>query len=327
MKRVTGYTVLAVVAFTFLGVTTVLGQGAPITLRLAHINVAGGIIDKQAQKFADLVAAKTNGRVKINVYPAGQLGSVVEEIEGVSMGTIDMVLESDSFMQIFEKDYNIFGVPFLLTRDEIIKSPFLAELRERARVSRGVRTLPGSGFRPPHQLWTQKRAVRVPEDLQGMKIRLWQQKIQIDMWNGLGASAVPIAWGELYMALAQGVVNGMVHNIVQVEEEKFYEQLNYCTLLNLLEVWQNVLVNEKVYAKLPPDIQNAMSQAATEAGAYFTNLAASAEGESKKRLEKAGIKFINGDRSAWVKKALPIARKLEDEGMWSKGLLKKFGYE
>ncbi len=327
MKRTAYLMVLAVVAFVVLGATTVFGQAAPVTLRLAHINVAGGIIDKQAQKFAELVAAKTNGRVKINVYPAGQLGSVVEEIEAVSMGTIDMVLESDSFMQVFEKDYNIFGLPFFLTRDEIVKSPFLAELRERVRVNRGVRTLPGSGFRPPHQLWTQKKAVKAPEDLQGMKIRLWQQKTQIDMWNGLGAAAVPIAWGELYMALAQGVVNGMVHNIVQVEEEKFYEQLKYCTVLNLLEVWQNVLVNDKVYAKLSPDIQNAMSQASTEAAAYFTNLSASAEGESRKKLEKAGITFINGDRSAWVKKALPIDKKLEDEGMWSKGLLKKFGHE
>ena len=175
-------------------------------------------------------------------------------------------------------------------------------------------------------MWTQKRIVRTLNDLQRMKIRQVQSKVQIDVWNGLGATAVPIPWSEVYMALAQGIVNGMAHNIVQVYEEKLYEQLNYCTILNCLMVWQTVLINDKVYGGLSPDIQKVFNESAIEAGNYFTDLSTSFEGEARKNMEKAGIEFIETERKPWVDKALETTRKLEDSGAWTKGLLKNIGY-
>jgi len=314
-------------AFVAFGYGTAISQEKPIVLKLAHINVAGGMIDKQAQKFAELVAAKTKGRVKIDVYPASQLGNMTEQIEGVSMGSINMVLESETMLYVFQKDLQVYGVPFLMTREIASTNPYLKELREKVRTSNNIRILPGQGWRPDFHLWTKKRIVKVPEDLQGMKIRKVQQKIQIDVWNGLGATAVPIPWGEVYMALAQGVVDGIDHNIVQIYEEKFYEQLKYCTLLDCLLVGQSVLVNEKLFSGLPADVQKAMNEASLEAANFFTDLAASLEGDAKKNMEKAGIQFVQGDRKVWVKQAAGIMQKLENEGVWSKGLLKKLGME
>jgi TRAP-type C4-dicarboxylate transport system substrate-binding protein len=86
------------------------------------------------------------------------------------------------------------------------------------------------------------------------------------------------------------------------------------------------LINEKVYAGLSPDIQKAMNDSAVEAGNYFTDLANSLEGDSRKSLEKSGIRFIQGDRPLWFNKALGVARKLESEGAWAKGLVKNMGY-
>jgi TRAP-type C4-dicarboxylate transport system substrate-binding protein len=303
-----------------------LGQAKPISLKLAHINVAEGMLDKHAKKFAELVASKTKGRVKVDVYPASQLGNMTEMLEGVSLGTINMCLESEGMLLIFDKDYQIFQTPFLVTKEIIVKNKFIKELRERVRAKNNIRVLAGQGWRPPFHLWTQKRGIKTPDELQGIKIRQVQSKVQIDVWNGLGATAVPIPWGEVYMALAQGIVNGMVHNIVQVYEEKLYEQLNYCTLLDCLMVWQTVLINDKVYAGLSPDLQKAMNDSAIEAGNYFTDLASSIQGDARKNMEKSGIKFIQTDRKPWFKKALAVAKKLENDGAWTKGLLKNMGY-
>ncbi len=327
MKRITGLVVIGVFMVIVFGHGLALSQEKPISLKLAHINVADGMIDKHAKKFAELVSARTKGQVKIDIYPAAQLGNMTEQIEGVSIGSIDMILESEGMLYIFDKDLLILSVPFLMTRDIITKNDYLKELRERIRVKNNIPILPGYGWRPDFHLWTKKRIVRVPDELQGMKIRKVQSKIQIDVWNGLGATAVPIPWGEVYMALAQGVVDGIDHNIVQIYEEKFYEQLKYCTYLNCLLVGQSVLINEKVFSKLSPNVQKIMRDSAVEAGDYFTTLAASLEGEAKKNMEKAGIQFVQGDRKAWVAKASTVIKKLEDEGVWAKGSLKKIGLE
>ena len=316
--------ILACVIFSF-GVA--LGQEKPTVLKLAHINVANGIIDKQAQKFAELMASKTKGRVKVDVYPASQLGTVTEMVEGISMGTISMGLESETMLQMFDKDFSIISVYFLVSKDMLLKNAYINELRERVRVKNNIRSLPGLGWRPPFHLWTQKRLIKTPDELKGIKIRLIQQKTQIDMWNNLGATAVPIPWGETYMALTQGIANGVVHNIVQIEEEKFYEQLNYCTLLDCFLIGQGILINDKVYAGLSPDIQKAMNEAAMEAANYFTGLSAAAEANSRKIMEKTGVKFVEGDRKPWFEKAQVVMKKMENDGAWSKGLLKKVGVD
>lgn len=326
MRKMLGLMVAVTLIFGGFCYGKAFGQEKQISLKLAHINVAEGMLDKHAKKFAELVASKTKERVKVDVYPASQLGNMTEMLEGVSMGSINMCLESEGMLLIFEKDYQIFSAPFLITKDIVTKNEFLKEVRERVRVKNNIRVLSGQGWRPPFHLLTQKRAIKTPDELKGIKIRQVQSKVQIDVWNGLGATAVPIPWGEVYMALAQGVVNGMVHNILQVYEEKLYEQLNYCTLLDGLLVWQTVLINDKLYAGLSPDIQKAMNESAVEAGNYFTDLAASGERDARKNLEKAGIKFIETDRKPWFNKALAVTKKLENDGAWAKGLLKNVGY-
>lgn len=327
MRQITTLIIVITLSFLTFGHKVTQAAEKPIVLKFAHLSALGGMLDQQARKFAELLNSKTKGRVKVDIYPAAQLGNIAEILEGVSMGTIDMVGEAEGFVEMFEKDFSILAVPFLMSPDELMKCKYLDELREKLRVKNNIRTLPGWGWRPPFYLWTQKRIVRTPDDLQGIKIRLWQQKNLIDMWNGLGATAIPMPWAELYMALAQGVVNGMAHNIVQIRDEKFYEQLNYCTLINWTTINNVFWINDKLYNKLPSDIQKPLDESSIEASNYLTFIAKSLEKEAREEVEKKGIKFIETDRDAWVKKARVLHKKLENEGAWSKGLLKKLGLE
>ena len=296
-----------------------------IVLKLAHITAPNGMLDKKAQKFAELVAAKTNGKVKIEIFPAQQLGNIKEILQGISMGTIDMAMEAEGFMDAFDKDYTIFGTPFMFTREELVRNAYLQEVRERVRNKLAIRTLPGFAFRPAVHLWTQQRQIMTPDELNGIKLRVWQSKSLVDTWNKLGATAVPLAWGELYMALSQHVVNGMVHNIVQVRDEKFFEQLNFCTKLDWLNLYDVTWVNDLKYKTLPPDVQMALNEASQEAADWFVGYGQSLEADAQKECETAGIVFKDADRNIWVKKAAMAYPELEKSGLWSEGLLKKLG--
>lgn len=298
-----------------------------IVLKLAHITAPGGMLDKRAQKFAELVDQKTGGKVKVEIYPAQQLGNIKEILQGISMGTIDMAQESESFMDAFDKDYTIFGTPFMFSRDELRANQYINEVRERVRAKTGIRTLPGFAFRPAFHLWTQKVQVLTPDQLNGIKLRVWQSKALVDTWNGLGATATPLAWGDVYLALSQKVVNGMVHNIVQVRDEKFYEQLDYCTKLDFMQLYDVTWINDAKFQSLPPDVQKALSEASQESADWFVSFGQGLEGEAQAQMEKAGLKFADGDRPAWVKKASEVHKKLEADGLWSEGLLKKLGKE
>ena len=296
-----------------------------IVLKLAHITAPGGMLDKRAQKFAELVSQKTNQRVKIEIYPAQQLGNIKEILQAISIGTIDMGQESESFMDTYDKDFTIFATPFLFTRDELRSNKELLEIRERVRSKTGIRTLPGLAFRPSYHLFTQKVQIVTPEELNGIRLRVWQSKALVDTWNGLGATATPLPWGDLYLSLSQKIVNGMVHNKVQVRDEKFYEQLDYCTNLDFMHIYDVTWINDEKYQSLPKEVQTALSQASQEAADWFVDFGLGLEQEAQEQMEKSGMKFIDGDRSSWVKKARLVHVQLEKDGLWSKGLLKKLG--
>ncbi len=316
------------VSMLFLSLTVACGTvnaADQIVLKLGHITAPNGMLDKKAQKFAEIVDQKSGGKVKIEIYPAQQLGNIKEILQGLSMGTIDMGMEAESFMDAFDKDYTIFGTPFMFTREELVKSTFLLEVRDRVRKKTNIRTLPGFAFRPAVHLWTQKRQIMLPEELNGIKLRVWQSKALVDTWNKLGATAVPLPWGEVYMALSQNVVNGMVHNIVQIRDEKFFEQLNFCTKLDWVNLYDVTWISDQKYASFPAEVQKILSDASQEAADWFVAYGQSLEAEAQKECEKAGIVFKDGDRPQWVKKAATAYPDLEKAGLWSDGLLKKLG--
>jgi len=323
MKR--AFWMLLAICFVLSGWAMKAQAADQIVLKLAHITAPNGMLDKKAQKFAEIVATKTAGKVKIEIYPAQQLGNIKEIMQGISLGTIDMGMEAEGFMDAFDKDYSIFGTPFMLTREELVKNAYLQEVRERIRKKLAIRTLPGFAFRPAVHLWTQKRQVMTPDELNGIKLRVWQSKALVDTWNKLGATAVPLPWGELYMALSQNVVNGMVHNIVQVRDEKFFEQLNFCTKLDWLNLYDVTWINDMKFAQLPADVQKALSEASQESADWFVTYGQGLEAEAQKEIEKAGVVFKDADRSIWVKKAAAAYPELEKSGLWSEGLLKKLG--
>jgi TRAP-type C4-dicarboxylate transport system substrate-binding protein len=302
-----------------------LGEPTPIVLKLAHISAQGGMLDQRAQKFAELVASKTDGRVRVEVYPAQQLGTIQEILQGLSKGTIDMGQESESFMDVYEKDFSVYWAPFVFSREEFKYSAYLKELREQVRKKRGIRTLPGLAFRPAFHLWTKSQPVPTPNDLKGIKLRVWESKTLGETWKGLGATPILMPWGEVGAALSQGVVDGLFQNTVQVRDEKLYEKLKYCTFLNFVKVYDVTWVNDKRFSSLPANVQQALNDSAQEAADWFVAAGQAMDEQARTECGRAGVTFFDPDLEPWVRGAALVHHNLEKSGVWSKGLLMKLG--
>ena len=306
----------------FLGLGTEAASAAAIKLKLAHIQAAGSTLDKQSQKFKEICETQSGGKLQINIYPAAQLGKMPEILEGVSMGTIDLTFETISWLSQFNKDLNFFGAPFLVQDiKQITEHPALWKILDQIRVKNNIRVLALGGLRPQMHLWTRTKPVRTLEELQGVKLRVPPIKAYVDTWNGLGAIAVGIPFSELYMALAQNVVDGIVHNASQVKDQKFDELLKYATLLYFKPVINSIMMNERKYQSLTPDLQEIMVEATKKSGDYYDQLILTEEKKAWDAMEKEGLQVFEVDRDPWFNKARAVLRKSEENGSWSKGLL------
>jgi tripartite ATP-independent transporter DctP family solute receptor len=318
-------TVCGLLVFGILGMLLSTAHGADtekIVLKLGHITAPGGSIDKEAQKFKELVSAKSEGRVRIDVYPAAQLGKIRELLEGVSMGTVDLALEAHTFLAQLDKDFNFFNAPFLWrSNSEVLDNYYYKGLLEKLRKVNGIRTLSSNGFRSDMHLFTKTRPVKSLKDLEGLKLRTPSSRAWLDTWNGLGAIATPIPWSEVYMALSQNVIDGMPHNATQVRDEKFYEHLKYCTLLNWKPSLNCIWMSEKKYKRFSNEIRCILKDSAMEAGAYFTKSEQEEEKKAWAMLKKAGMEVFEVDKEPWLEKAKAIVKKMDEDGSWSKGLL------
>lgn len=326
MKRVMFLLVVLSLSFcmvSFLFVEVV-AEEKQIVIRAAHQNAPGGFTDVAAQKFKDLVEAKSEGKVKVEIYPAGQLGKVREILESLSMGNIDVLFEGLSWIAQYDKDFNFYNQSFMFKDpQELVNSAYQKELLEKVRKNNGIRVLTYSAVMPAMQLWTKKKPVYNLDDLKGIKIRVPGVKAYVDMWNTLDASAISIAWSEVYMALAQNVVEGIVHDPVKIRDEKFYEHLKYCTLLDFKYSLSTIYVSEKKYQSFSPDIQKILQESAQEYSDFFNREIKDVENKAWDELKQAGIEIIKVDREPWFERAHQVHIQMEKDGIWSKGLLAK----
>jgi tripartite ATP-independent transporter DctP family solute receptor len=249
-----------------------------------------------AQKFADLVAEKTGGSVKIEVFPSSQLGNQRDLVEGVQFGTIDFTLTSTAVMGNFVPEVNVFDLPFII-RDiphaykaldtvgmEAVKSGEAKGIKTLAFMENGVRHV------------TNNRApVKVPADMKGLKIRVQEQPVYIEMMKLLDASPVPMAFGELYTALEKGVIDAQENPLAHIYTARFFEVQKFVSLTGHVYAAEPILVSMAVWNKLSPEQQKAVEDAANEATTYQRDLCRQMEGEFIKKINESGKSKINDD--------------------------------
>ena len=299
-----------------------------ITLSLGHIMAPETHQGVALDYFAKLVKEKTKGKIEVNIYPAQQLGNAMKMMEGVSMGTQDMVAESTTFWEIYSKDLQIAETPFTFRdRDhfeKFLKSPIFRGIEQDVIKNGNQRfiTTEYTWQRGPFRVLVSKtKPILVPDDLKGFKLRLWEAKTIHRYWSWLGATTVTISFGETYMAMKQGIVDGVTSPYDAVWGMKFTEVAKYVTMLQ--QYWQTMVIamNEKKFQGLGQVNQKAIISAANEAGIWYTKRAKEAVDKDMQRMmDEHGAVFIYVSRKPWLEKIKGLAEKLEEEGYWRKGL-------
>lgn len=243
--------------------------------------------------FKTLVEAKSQGRIVVKIFPSNQLGSERESLEGLQMGTHQMDFTSTGPVPAFAPEIQCLAMPYLFKSRavawEVFDGEFGREIIESVAAKTGMRIL-GISENGIRHFVTTKKQVKSVADLKGLKIRTMENPAHMIMVEALGANPTPIAWGELYTSLQQGVVDGYELPLPLIDVVKLYQVSKFVILDGHIYDPFFLWINETFYNTLPVDLKAVIDVAAVETtvverakAAYYDNVSA------VKALKKNGM--------------------------------------
>lgn len=295
------------------------------TLKLGHIFSQDGSANLACQKFADLVKEKTKGAYEIQIYPNSQLGDERELCEAVTMGTLDMTLCGDSFVNWYVPEYGALCGFFTWKSFDHAKKAYRGEIGAeltKAYSDKCKSTVLDYWMRAPRYVMTQKEVHNL-KDFKNYTLRIPDDTYYSACFKGLGANPTPLAFDEVYMALKQGTVKGLEQPMEDAYNNSFYDHTKYVLETAHQISMFGLIVNNDVLAKLPQDVQKTLKDCALEAGDYQNQLMEAAESKYKKMLEDKGLKFIALDDIQQWRDIVNNQVNPQFAGTWKKGVLEQ----
>ncbi len=242
-------------------------HAAQFDIRLAHSDPPDIYTSRKAAGstvFKAMVENETGGTVKVNLFPAGQLGGEREIAEAVKLGTIQVGMLSGPF-STFCKEAQVFDIPYLfpslLVAYKVLDGPFGKELAQECLQKTGMRILTYSqvGFR---NFTNSARVIKSPADVKGMKVRVMDSPVYMSLIRSMGGAPTPVPWPETYTALQQKVVDGQENPVSSIKFAKLYEVQKFLTLDGHTFGVSFMLMNEKFFQSLPKEYQAIVKNAA-----------------------------------------------------------------
>lgn len=282
---------------------------APVTLKLGHIAEPENVYGQGADHFAKLVKERSNGEIDIQVFPSSQLGNQRDLVEGLGLGTVDMTLTGTAVMGNFVPEVAVFDLPFIFRdTDHAYKALDTVgmDLAKKGE-DQGMITLAiwENGVR---HMTNNKRAVKTPEDMKGLKMRVMEQPVYIEMMKSLGASPTPMAMSELYTALQKGVIDGQENPLGHIATKRFNEVQKHLSLTGHTYAAEPLLISKTAWNKLTPEQQEILRQAAIDTRDWERRLCRDLEGKFLQQIKDAGTTEINDDvdKAAFAKATRPV---------------------
>lgn len=273
------------------------------TLKLAHGLDINHPVHKGMEYMGELLKEKSGGRMAIEIYPSGQLGSERQCLELLQIGSLGMTKVSASVMENFAPNLKVFSLPYIF-RDKahgfaVLDGPIGKDLLVQSDQFwlRGL-TYFDAGYR---SFYTKNKPINAPSDLKGLKIRVQESQTSMNMIRAMGGSPTPISWGELYTALQQGVVDGAENNPPSFYLSRHYEVCKYYTLNEHTSVPDILVIGTVAWNRLTPQEQQWLQEAADEATDYQRKLWAEAEAEALAEVKKAGVEVTYPAKEPFAK--------------------------
>lgn len=248
---------------------------------------------KAAIKFKEEVEAATNGRVKINLFPSGQLGSAREMFEGLQMGTQEIALVPTARISGFAPELQLFDLPFLFPSREIGYKVMDGEVGTELLANLKSQKIKGVAFyEDGYKHFTSNKPISKLEDFKGQKFRTMESPIIINQFKALGANPTPIDFGELYSSLQLGVVDGQENPLVTIESSKFYEVQTNLTLSEHAYLGHVLIFSDDWYSKLPEDIQKILYDKGREIAVWQRQAVQDEEKSYLETIKDYGVNIV-----------------------------------
>jgi len=305
--------VALVLAPTFYARTV--GAEEAITIRIASVSGPAHTHNKVMREWAKKVKEETNGRLIIKVLDSAQLGGERDYIEGMQLGNIEMAQVSTGPISGFVPQFMVCALPYVFQDYDQIKRVVNGPIGEKLfelLEQKGIKGLTWftNGFR---SVFNREKSVSGPADLKGMKIRVMESPLMVGTLNAMGASATPMAYGELYTALQQGVMDGAENAPGNMLNDKFYEVCKYYSLTEHFAPPGVVAISMKTYNKLPEDLQEYLVKSASWLGDYEMAEDKKVQAKALEELAEKGVIINKVDKAPFIEAVKPVLEEFSKE--------------
>jgi tripartite ATP-independent transporter DctP family solute receptor len=290
---------------------TVQAQSTPaFTLRTAHYFKEDHPWHKALAVFAKKVNDDSKGRIQVDIFGGGMLGSEAQMMQFVKDGSLDFVVSDPSAGAPFAKELDFFALPFLF-RDyghwqRALDGEPGARYAKLIEEKTGIKILGYWGGSSRNVLSTKKPVMNM-DDMKGFRLRLISSPLKVNVWKAVGAIPTPIAFMETYLAMKSGVVDGMENESVAVLDMKFYEPAPYIARTEHEFTVRPFFMSRKTWDKLPPDLQQIVAKAAQDATVYERKTEADAGQAAEAGMQsKFNVKFNTIDKQPFKTATQPV---------------------
>ncbi|WJR66180.1 TRAP transporter substrate-binding protein [Neorhizobium sp. CSC1952] len=261
------------------------------TLKFAAANNKGHPQVTGMEKFAEIVKEKSGGKIDVRLFPGGVLGGDVQTVSALQGGVVEMLVLNAGILASNVKDFGAVDLPFLFNSgeeaDKVMDGPFGKSLTDKLPATGLVGLAYWElGFR---NLTNNRHPVAKFEDIKGLKIRTLQSPIPIELFNSLGANAVPLPYTELYTALETGTVDGQENPFANIINAKFYEVQKYLTVTRHQYNPQIVLISKKFWDGLNDEEKAILQSAAVEARDFQRKVSREADAKALEEIKSTGM--------------------------------------
>jgi TRAP-type transport system periplasmic protein len=297
---------------------------AQTEVKLGHVGEPGSLFAKSSDEFARRANERLGGKAKVVVFGSSQLGGDKELMQKLKLGTVDLALPS-TVMSSESDLFGIFEMPYLVKdrkhMQAIEKAIFWTSLAPEAE-KKGLKVLAvwENGYR---HITNNRRPIKVPADLQGIKLRVPEGKWRVKMFQAYGANPSPMKFSEVFTALQTGVMDGQENPFSQIFSAKFQEVQKFLSLTGHVYTPAYLTTGTKKFASLPADVRKVLEDTAKEMQAFVYAAAEKDDSELIGKIKAAGVQINEADKAAFVAASKAVYEEFGKEVKGSKELIDK----
>ncbi|OCX63786.1 C4-dicarboxylate ABC transporter [Thioclava sp. SK-1] len=274
---------------------------ADMTLKLGHPANEDNIWHKASEKFAQEVAGLTDGRIEVEIYPNETLGKEMDVINGMQLGTADMTITGES-LQNYAPMAALLAIPYgyssLEDMDAVAGGELGDQIEQQIIDKVGIRPI-AYFARGPRNL-TSNRPITSPEDLNGLKMRVPNVPLFLNVWKALGANPTPMAFSEVFTSLQNGTIDAQENPLALIKSANFNEVQSNVNLTQHVRSWIYLTISDMAWSQMSEDDQAAVMEAASRAQTWEREQFLADEAQLQTQLEDLGMEFVEVDNAAFA---------------------------